>query len=171
VRKSAVNKLLPFVLTGLVILVDQIVKEIVSRTLPFGRPVEILGEFLRFTYVTNKAFAFGIGGGLGGTGREVVAVVLPLVVMGVLLYYYLFAKEISQGQRWILAAILGGGLGNTVDRIFRSGGVIDFIDVKFYGIFGWERWPVFNLADATVVVAGLALLISYLIGGVEARHE
>jgi signal peptidase II len=87
------------------------------------------------------------------------------------LYYFFAGKDITQGQRWILAAIMGGGLGNQVDRYFRPDGVIDFIDFKFYGIFGFERWPVFNLADSSVVVAGIALLISYLVTGVKEKNE
>jgi signal peptidase II len=62
----------------------------------------------------------------------------------------------------VLAAVLGGGLGNYVDRIFRRGEVVDFIDFKFYGIFGLQRWPTFNLADSTLVVGGILLLASFL---------
>lgn len=165
------KKLLPLVLTGGIILVDQIVKWVVSRTLPYGRPVQIIGDFLRFTFVQNPALSFSIGRGFGDTGRIILTMVLPMLVVAFVLYYFLAGKDITQGQRWILAAIMGGGLGNQVDRYFRPAGVIDFIDFKFYGIFGFERWPVFNLADSTVVVAGIALLISYLVTGVKEKNE
>ena len=59
--------------------------------------------------------------------------------------------------------IVGGGLGNIIDRIFRPDGVIDFIDVKFFGIFGLNRWPTFNVADASVVVCGILMIISFCI--------
>ena len=165
------KKLLPLVLTGGIILLDQIVKWVVSRTLPYGRPVQIIGDFLRFTFVQNPALSFSIGRGFGDTGRIILTMVLPMLVVAFVLYYFLAGKDITQGQRWILAAIMGGGLGNQVDRYFRPEGVIDFIDFKFYGIFGFERWPVFNLADSTVVVAGIALLISYLVRGVKEKNE
>ena len=58
--------------------------------------------------------------------------------------------------------IVGGGLGNLVDRFFRKEGVVDFIDVKFYGLFGLERWPTFNVADSAVVVCGILLIISFI---------
>ena len=48
-----------------------------------------------------------------------------------------------------------------MDRLFRVRGVVDFIDVKFYGLLGFDRWPTFNLADSTVVVAGILLIVSY----------
>lgn len=165
------KKFFPLVLTPCVILVDQIVKLVVAKTLPYGRPVEILGDFLRFTYVQNPAIAFSIGRGLGEPARVILAMVLPLVVIGAIIIYFFAGKDVTQGQRWVLAAILGGGLGNQVDRFFRSGGVIDFIDFKFYGIFGLSRWPVFNVADSTVVVAGIMLLIMYLSSGVKQKNE
>jgi len=165
------KKLLPLVLTGGIILVDQIVKWVVSRTLTYGRPVQIIGDFLRFTYVQNPALSFSIGRGFGDTGRIILTMVLPMLVVAFVLFYFLAGKDITQGQRWILAAIMGGGLGNQVDRYFRPEGVVDFIDFKFYGIFGFERWPVFNVADSTVVVAGIALLISFLVTGVREKNE
>ena len=165
------RKLLPLALTGGIVLVDQIVKWVVARTLPYGKPVPIIGDFLRFTFVHNPVLSFSIGRGFGETGRIILTMVLPMLVVAIVLYYFLAAKDINQGQRWILAAIMGGGLGNQVDRFFRPQGVIDFIDFKFYGIFGFERWPVFNVADSTVVVAGIALLISYIISGVREKNE
>jgi signal peptidase II len=155
-------RLWPLALTGGVILLDQLVKLLVTLFLPPGRPVPVIGSFLRLTYVTNPGIAFSIGRNLAGPGRTVVAVILPLLVVAVLLYYLVLSKDVDRRQRWILAAILGGGLGNYVDRLFRPHGVVDFIDFKFYGIFGLERWPTFNVADATVVVAGIALLVTFI---------
>lgn len=163
--RDAKMKLLPLVLTIGVIAVDQIVKWIVTRTLPYGQPVEVIGDFLRLVYVRNPVIGFSIGRSLGGGGRFVLARLLPLIVSGILLVYYLVGKDITCFQRWVLAAVLGGGLGNYVDRIFRKGEVVDFIDFKFYGIFGLERWPTFNVADMTLVLGGLLLLASFLWSG------
>jgi len=160
--RDAKTKLLPLVLTVGVIAVDQLVKWIVTRTLPYGRPVEVIGDFLRLVYVQNPNIGFSIGRSLGGGGRFVLVRLLPLIVSGILLVYYLVGKDITRFQRWVLAAVLGGGLGNYVDRIFRQGEVVDFIDVKFYGILGMQRWPTFNLADSTLVVGGILLLGSFL---------
>jgi signal peptidase II len=165
------KKLLPLVLTGGIVLVDQIVKWVVSKTLPYGRPVQVIGDFLRFTYVQNPILSFSIGRSFGDTGRVILTMVLPMLVVAFVLYYFLVGRDVTQCQRWILAAIMGGGLGNQVDRYFRPEGVIDFIDFKFYGIFGFQRWPVFNVADSTVVLAGIALLISFLVSGVKKKNE
>jgi signal peptidase II len=159
------SKFLPLTLTAGVILLDQLSKWIVSKTLPYGRPVEVIGEFLRLTYVKNPNIGFSIGRTLGGGGRFVLARILPLLVVVILLVYYLVARDLTRFQRWVLAAVMGGGLGNYVDRIFLRGEVVDFIDFKFFGIFGLERWPTFNLADTTLVVAGILLLVSLLWSG------
>ncbi len=163
------EKLLPLTLTFLVILLDQVSKMIVVAMLPFARPVEVLGDFLRLTYVKNPAIAFSLGRDLPPGFRTIIFLVLPLSVLAILLYFFFASLDFSRGQRWILAAIMGGGVGNFLDRLFRSGGVVDFVDIKFYGIFGLERWPTFNIADSTVVVAGILLLLSYLIGSKEAE--
>ena len=55
--------------------------------------------------------------------------------------------------------MIGGGISNLLDRFFRVEGVVDFIDVEFYGLFGLERWPTFNIADSAIVVGAAGLFI------------
>jgi signal peptidase II len=74
-------------------------------------------------------------------------------------------------QRWATAGILGGGIGNLIDRIFRSEGVVDFISIKFYGFLGFERWPTFNIADSSVVVCCLLLFITILFSFKKTKTE
>lgn len=163
------QKLAPLAAVPVVVLLDQLAKWIVGSRLPYGRPVEVLGDFLRLTYVRNPGMAFSVGRGWPPALREALVLVLPLLVVAVLLGVYFTSRELRPLQRWLLAAIAGGGLGNAVDRVFRPDGVIDFIDVKFYGLLGMERWPTFNLADSTVTVAGLLLLITYLTSEVKSK--
>ena len=66
-------------------------------------------------------------------------------------------------QRWFLSGIIGGGISNLLDRFFRAEGVVDFIDVKFFGLFGLERWPTFNIADSAIVICGAGLFVALLI--------
>lgn len=152
----------PLILTACVIAADQITKFFVSLWLPFARPVEIIGDFLRFTYVKNPAVAFSLGRGLSSNVQKYLFFILPLLVLVGLTIYYFTSREITIPQRWAFAAILGGGASNLIDRLIRSGGVVDFIDFKFFGIFGLHRWPIFNVADSTVVVAGIFLIIILL---------
>ena len=159
---SARERYLPLLLTLAVVAADQISKAIVVAALPLERPVAVLGDVLRLTYVHNTAIAFSIGRGIPADLRRVLLLILPLVAIGLISVYYLTTDQLTRAQRWLLAAILGGGIGNYVDRVARPDGVVDFVDVKFYGILGFSRFPTFNLADSSVVVAGILLLASSL---------
>ena len=170
-KKTTKQKLIPLVLTALVIGTDQISKMIVAGTLPVAKPVSIVGDFLRFTYVQNPAAAFGIGRDLPSGVQRVLFFVLPLAVIVGVTAFYFAANELSQSQLYAIAAALGGGISNQVDRIIRSDGVVDFVDVKFYGLFGLERWPVFNIADSVVVVAGVFLIFTFLIAEAKTRKR
>ena len=87
---------------------------------------------------------------------------LPLVVLIFALVIYFKSNEFTFYQRWLICGVLGGGFGNIFDRLFRPEGVVDFIDVKFYGLFGMERFPTFNVADSFVMVCAILLVISVI---------
>jgi signal peptidase II len=124
--------------------------------------------FRSIIHVQNPNIVFSIGRGLAAGTRRPLFAILPLVVTAIIFLYYMLSRdELSGFQRWCFGALIGGGLGNYVDRIFRPQGVVDFLDFKFYGLLGMERWPTFNLADATLVVSGILLFISFLL---PARH-
>lgn len=159
------HKILPFFLTFFIALVDQLSKAfIVSRWPREGTFIkDVFGNnFLWIIHVRNKAIAFSIGERLPDQMRALLFIILPLLVIGVLLVYYFKTDEFTQFQRWIIAGIVGGGLGNLIDRIWRPAGVVDFISVKVYGFLGFDRWPTFNVADSSVVICGILLLISML---------
>ena len=163
-KRDIKSRLLPLVLSAGIILADQAAKLIVILTVPIGRSVKVIGDFFRIIHVQIPAIAFSIGRGIEAGTRRTLFTLLPLIVIALLFLYYLFARDpLTRFQRWCFGALVGGGIGNYVDRIFRPAGVVDFLDFKFYGIFGLERWPTFNLADATVVVTGIMLFISFLV--------
>ena len=95
--------------------------------------------------------------------RKLLFILVPIVVIALVVVVYFRNNDFTKLQRWSICGIVGGGLGNIIDRIFRPDGVIDFIDVKFFGIFGLNRWPTFNVADASVVVCGILMIISFCI--------
>jgi signal peptidase II len=114
-------------------------------------------------HVRNKAIAFSLGHNLPDSLRPFLFVFVPIVVLGLLVWYYFRSGEFNAFQRWAVAGIVGGGLGNIIDRIFRPDGVVDFISVKFYGFLGLERWPTFNIADSSVVVCCILFLVSIFV--------
>ncbi len=157
-------RLVSLILTAGIMLLDQASKLIVTLTIPLGHGVAVIDSFFRIIHVQNPAIAFSIGRNLAAGTQRTLFGFLPLAVIVLLFLYYLFTREKLTGfQRWTFAALLGGGLGNYVDRIFRPAGVVDFLDFRFYGILGMQRWPTFNLADATVVVSGILLFVSFFI--------
>ncbi|TVQ35763.1 MAG: signal peptidase II [Spirochaetaceae bacterium] len=158
------ERLLPLVLTLAVVLLDQATKIAVVATVEpvylNGHVIEVIGDFLRIIHARNPGVAFSIGRNLPVTVRTVLFTLLPLIVLAGLMWYYLRTDELTRVQRWAIAGIVGGGAGNLIDRIMRPDGVVDFIDVRIYGLFGMQRWPTFNVADAAVVVCGMLLIIS-----------
>ena len=159
------NKLIPFSLTGLVIVLDQITKAFIAAHWPIpGTLIKdvFANEFLLLCHVRNKAIAFSLGEGIPQILRYPLFVIVPIGVLLLLVWYYFTTTEFSFLQRWTIAGIIGGGLGNIIDRIFRTDGVVDFISVKFYGLFGMDRWPTFNLADSSVVICCLILLATMI---------
>jgi len=163
-KRDIRGRLLPLVLSAGIILADQVSKILVMHRIPRGSSVSVLGDFFRLTDVQNPAIAFSIGHAIEAGTRRTLFMLLPLLVIAVLFLYYLFTRDpLTRFQKWCLGALVGGGLGNYVDRTFRPAGVVDFLDFRFYGILGMERWPTFNVADATVVVSGILLFISFLL--------
>jgi signal peptidase II len=165
VNETRRAKRIPFLLTAAVIALDQVTKAIIATKWP-GDGVfiaDVLGnDFLWIIHVRNKAIAFSLGDGLPETARMVLFIVLPLVVIAALVWYYFKTDDFIGIQRWAVAGIVGGGMGNLIDRIFRPDGVVDFISVNFYGLLGFSRWPTFNIADSSVVVCGILLFASVL---------
>ncbi|MFQ6014436.1 MAG: signal peptidase II [Anaerolineae bacterium] len=141
------------ILPGLAIVVyalDQLSKYLVLKYLSVGHPwnpVPLLRSFVSLTHVTNSGAAFGLFPGAG-----LVFTVIAIVVAVAIIVYYRYLPKGQWLVRLSLGLQLGGALGNLTDRL-RYGYVIDFVDFKV--------WPIFNLADAAIVI-GVAIL-AYLI--------
>ena len=162
-EESLRQKLIPFSLVPGVIILDQITKWLTVTYIPLrGMAVQFFDGLIRIIHVRNLGIAFSMGGDLSNTFRGILFTLLPAAVIVVLGVYYFKSRDFTRLQRWAVAGIIGGGAGNLIDRVFRPGGVVDFIDVKFFGIFGLERWPTFNMADSAVVVCALLLAPSFL---------
>lgn len=166
--------------TGIVVLFDQISKLLVKgfdipfldlyhRGVPLGASYPILGDLLRLTFIENPGMAFGIDVG----GKLFLTVFSIAATIGIFIYLYRIREE-AFVIRFSLALILGGAIGNLIDRIFYGvifgesslfyGKVVDFIDLDFFNIealgYHMSRWPVFNVADASVSI-GVALLLIF----------
>jgi len=141
--------------TALVLLVDQLSKHLVAARLAEGQSWDIvpwLAPVFRITHTTNTGAAFGLFPRWG----NLFIVVAAAVIVAIIVYHH----QVTDGQRLMRMSLglqLGGAIGNLVDRLVR-GSVVDFIDLSFWPL---HEWPVFNLADASIVtgVTLLALLV------------
>ena len=171
-NKELKSKLLPISLAVIVIIVDQITKILVMKNIPlYTVGASFFGDFLRIIHVANTGVAFSVGATWSETARRFLFSLIPLIVIGIVIAIYFRNNSWTKLQRWAIMGIVGGGLGNLIDRFFRAEGVVDFIDVKFYGLFGLERWPTFNVADSAVVVCGIMLVISFLISIIKEQKK
>ena len=166
IRMNIKNKrdyFLPLILTVTVIALDQLTKWLIIISIePWSIGASFFGDLLRIVCVYNTGAAFSLGSGLSSVMRFIVMACIPACfIAGICVFY--FKSEFTQLQRWFLGGIIGGGISNLLDRFFRTKGVVDFIDVKFFGLFGLERWPTFNIAYSAIVVCALGLFITILL--------
>jgi signal peptidase II len=148
---------------------DQLSKTAVVHYFQRGESTPVLGNFFRLTYILNPGGVFGSK--LGSQNFYTIISVLALIVTS----WFFFKTE--NKETWLrigLCMVLGGAVGNLIDRL-RFGEVVDFLDFDFFNIslppskilffnfhgFHLDRWPVFNLADSFVLV-GVALIIVHL---------
>lgn len=168
-------------LTALVVLSDQLSKICIKgcsipwlsleiKGMSLGTSINVIGDFLRITYIENAGMAMGIDLGM----KAVLSLFSIVAALGILYFLYTMRSE-RLGFRLALALILGGAIGNLIDRVFYGllyhegpllyGRVVDFIDVDFFHInifnFHLTRFFIFNIADAAVTIGVLLLLICY----------
>ena len=132
---------------AVVLALDQATKQIALAALKNG-PVDVIPGVLTFRLTFNSGGAFGVLQGLPG--------LFLVTTLAVIVTILLLVRRVSNPRMLVpLGMILGGGIGNVADRILRpfSGRVVDFVD--------FHVWPVFNVADAAIVVGlGLILLLT-----------
>lgn len=165
---STVKRFLPLSLTAFVILLDQITKALVVKYIPENTIYKsFFWDFLEIIHVRNDAIAFSIGSALDVPIKIVFFIILPIILMVLVLYCVVSTKtdkDFTVFQKWCLAAIAGGGIGNLIDRVFRQLRVVDWISTDMYGFLGFDRFPTYNIADASIVVSVCLILLSFLIG-------
>lgn len=170
-------------LTLAVILADQISKFYIKGiSLPvfnlkfdgmyLGESIPVINDFFKITFTENPGMAFGFDP--GSDFKLFISVFSLVASIGLLVYLYAVRNK-SLSLKIAIALILGGAVGNVIDRMFYGliydyaplfyGKVVDFFDFDFFNfsIFGrsYDRWPIFNIADAAVSIGVLILLFFY----------
>jgi signal peptidase II len=142
-------------LTGaLIVLADQITKAVVVAALDVGERAEVVGDLVILWHVRNTGAAFSL---FQFEGSLIIFYVVHVVALGMVVWFHRSFRGRSLLLQVMLGLLLGGSIGNLIDRI-RQGYVTDFISVGF----GDVRFPTWNIADAGITV-GIILLVAYLV--------
>ena len=136
-----------------VVILDQYTKYLIAQHLPLHHSLPIIEPCLTILHTRNKGIAFGIFSGQVSTTQTVLLILTSLAAIAFIFYLLRGLGRQCLYATVTLALILGGAIGNLIDRI-RWGEVIDFIDLHWHGY----HWPAFNCADSAISV-GLVLLV------------
>jgi len=144
-------------ISGAVLVLDQITKFLVDSTMTMHQSIEFIPNVASLTYVRNTGAAFGFLAGARSSLRIVFFALISSVAIGCIVY---LIRGLRPQQKTLLASlslILGGAIGNLIDRL-RLGEVIDFIDLHWYDV----HWPAFNVADSAISIGVILLFIQIL---------
>lgn len=158
-RNTCLNIILTAVIAATVVVCDQLTKLWVISSLELGESRAVIPGILNWTYIRNEGAALGML-----SDHRWVFMVLSALLIVIIALFIILSKDISRMLVIVLAAILGGGIGNMIDR-FAYGYVVDFIDVKFLPFWKW----IFNVADIFVTVGAILLAVVYI--ATELKHK
>lgn len=133
---------------------DQVTKSVAREHLQGQETLSYLGDTLRLVYMENHGAFLGMGSSLPGYARTLIFVVFTTIFLAVILVWLLRTSHVSKLAILASSLIVGGGIGNLIDRIIYNGGVTDFLNI---GI-GSLRTGIFNVADVWIM-AGFFLMV------------
>jgi|YelNatPaOPRAMG01_1025707.scaffolds.fasta_scaffold99601_2 signal peptidase II len=135
---------------------DQITKAYITACFPLYASRTVIPGFFNVVHYRNTGVAFGLFGGTASPLRDAVLLLFPLAAITGILLFAFMGRPKRRDVLLALGGIMGGALGNLLDR-FRYGGVVDFLDVYL----GTVHWPAFNLADSAISIGAFYLILRY----------
>ena len=153
--KFSIHKKYPLtiVVSLSVIILDQCTKYLIIKSFALHQSLDLIEHYLTIVHIRNKGIAFGLLAEQGGGTRTIFLIITSLFAIAFIFYLLSSLKDRQTYATVTLALILGGAIGNLIDRM-RWGEVVDFIYVHWYQYY----WPAFNCADSAISI-GLVLLI------------
>jgi signal peptidase II len=145
-------------ITAAIVVLDQATKAMVKARLPLHDSLTVIPGFFDLTHVRNTGAAFGMLNNIEFAYKPAVMIAVALVALGAVASYAVTLPASQRIARYGLALILGGAIGNLIDRA-TMGFVVDFVDVYWRGVHFWA----FNVADAAITV-GVALMLLDVLG-------
>ena len=132
---------------------DQLIKYFICQRLPKYSVTEVVSDYFNIVHYRNSRIAFGLLKNYGSDYKTASLIIVSCVALLLLFYLITQIKRDQNLQTWGLSLVLGGAVGNLIDR-FRLGEVVDFLDFHWHS----HHWPAFNIADAAISV-GIGLII------------
>ena len=155
---AGASRRLELLIVVAIVVSDQITKALVRRALGLHESISLVPDLLALTRVHNTGAAFGMFNSLEFAGKTVVLTLIATLALGGVAWYAASVPPTDRLARLGVAAILGGAIGNLIDRA-TAGYVLDFVDASWNG---WHFWA-FNVADAAITI-GVILMIFNLVG-------
>lgn len=147
--------ILALVTAAIVVVADQITKLLIVANLNSESCIPTLGGLFNIRFVENSGAAWSIL-----EGKTWLLVAISLVIMAICVFMLVKKTYGSKLMFWAISLVLAGGVGNLIDRLFRAGKVVDFIE------FGFVDFPVFNVADISVCVGAGLIVLMFIIEAV-----
>lgn len=138
-----------------VIIIDQISKYYVMADLLSGRGIIMVTDYFNIVRAWNTGVSFSMFNDMGSAGIVILSLVAAAIVGGLLVWLY---KEKSRALQLALGMIIGGAVGNVIDRV-RLGAVFDFLDFHVAG----SHWPAFNAADSFICIGAAIIIVHSMI--------
>jgi len=169
-RSSFADRRSYFALSLTLLALDQASKILVHWFLRDRTPLEIIPNFFNLIYSRNPGGLFGYFSEMPDPWRTLLLTLLPVLAIALVFFYMTRSSEDDRVTLFGLALVLGGAVGNLIDRLFR-GEVVDFLDVytsspRLAGLliehFGTAHWPTFNIADSAIVCGAVVLVLSII---------
>ncbi|MCY1038094.1 signal peptidase II [Staphylococcus nepalensis] len=139
-------------ITLVILILDQITKYIITKTMQIGDSFELIPNFLNITSHRNSGAAWGIL-----SGKMAFFYIITVVILIVLIVFYIKEAKHNLLMQVAISLLFAGALGNFIDRVL-NGEVVDFVDTYIFSY----NFPIFNVADSSLTIGVLLIIIALL---------
>lgn len=143
-----------FGISFITVLLDQLIKNGLLFFMNYGQSITIIKNFFNITLIGNTGAAFSIL-----SSNTILLIIISVVVLNVLYFFFIKGKTLTDFEQVSYGLLVGGIMGNLIDRVLRMQ-VVDYLD---FNIFGYN-FPVFNLADIVIVISMILIVIQIIKG-------
>ncbi len=143
-----------FGIAFITVLLDQLIKNGLLFFMNYGQSITIIKNFFNITLIGNTGAAFSIL-----SSNTILLIIISVVVLNVLYFFFIKGKTLTDFEQVSYGLLVGGIMGNLIDRVLRMQ-VVDYLD---FNIFGYN-FPVFNLADIVIVISMILIVIQIIKG-------